>query len=178
MTQLRARTYRHLGNQVQQTSLLWLCALFIATYSRAGEAQTGIAGFPSSQTTTNPTLRLLVLGASWLEGVIACFWGRGRWTGSLLCYPPPGAGPGMKRRLAKPEFLPRLPSVRTRASECACAHFPFKYSADCALAPLNLPVALSRVDLTATLGESTTNDPETEAHSDAGRCIAYQDRTS
>lgn len=165
MTQLRARTYRHLGNQVQQTSLLWLCPLFIATYSRA--------------TTTNPTLRLLVLGASWLEGAIACFWGRGRWTGSLLCYPPPGAGPGMKWRLAKPEFLPRLPKCsNTGAGGVLVRHFPFKYSADCALAPLNLPVALSRVDLTATLGESTTNDPETEAHSDAGRCIAYQDRTS
>lgn len=77
----------------------------------------------------------------------------------------------------------RIPAATTEVFEHrgrgrACAHFPFKYSADCALAPLNLPVALSRVDLTATLGESTTNDPETEAHSDAGRCIAYQDRTS
>ena len=39
----------------------------------------------------------------------------------------------------------------------------------------NLPVSLSRVDLTSRLGESTTNDPETEAHSDAGRYIAQQD---
>jgi hypothetical protein len=122
MTQLRARTYRHLGNQVQQTSLLWLCPLFITTYSGDGEAQTGIAGFPGSQTTTNPILRLLVLGASWLDGAIACFWGRGRWTGSRLCYPPPGAGPGMKWGLAKPEFRPRLRKCsNTGAGACLCA---------------------------------------------------------
>ena len=92
MTQLRARTYRHLGNQVQQTSLLWLCPFFIATYSGDGEAQ-GIAGFPGSQTTTNPTLRLLVLGASWLEGAIA--FGAEAGGQDLACaILPPGQGQG------------------------------------------------------------------------------------
>src|SRR5262249_19293925 len=81
---------------------------------------------------------LLVLGASWLDRALGWF-GPARVGGSRLWYPPRyRTGPGMKWGPPKPEFQPRLPSVRTRGLGCACAHFPFKYSADWTLALLQL----------------------------------------
>ena len=147
---MAAPTDRHLGNQIQQTSLLWLCALFIATYSRAGEAQTGIAGFPDSTTTTSPTLGLLVLGASWLDRALGCF-GAGRWADPVVSSP---ILDGARNEVGTRQARIRAETTQcshTGAGVCFCA-LPFKYSADCTLAVLQPALATVTSRLNSKIG--------------------------
>jgi len=74
----------------------------------------------------------------------------------------------------------RIPAATTQCSHMGVGAVlvrTFRLALGRSLLFCNLPVALSRADLTPRLGETTTNGPETEAHSDARRSIAQQNGT-